>query len=242
MPNDMPAPSAVQYSKAPYTANGGGSPRPTPVVAAERATPAALRASLDRDYCNDDYPVVSFLFALYCDAEFSAIANQRFIESEGKWDRYLDKYRKNIRRSFPPGAARVIHVEVPSNDQQPLGSGRYVPTREQCTAFIKDFLVPELALIPVAQANQPPADLPLDPAFPNATRPVLSSLALIFLNRSRQAQLDDVLQTRGVSPAARAVLERVQWTAEGRPYMTEKDVNDLEPALTDDMTRLPSMW
>lgn len=186
------------------------------------------------NYCNDDFPVLSFLYALYCDDIFSKREADRWVVDR-TYRGYLSNYVNRPKRFFPGEAMKVISDDVPGNPPEP--NGRYKPTEDQSVDMILKYVMPELVY--QASSGEAEPQPPITPAFFNASCPVLSCLGRIFINLESTFDPDAV---PGITPEVRAVLKQTQWATNGRPFLTAKNVLILAPLLVDEFTRGNARW
>jgi hypothetical protein len=188
----------------------------------------------DRNYCNDDCPILSFVFAICSDDEYARAVSERWRRDPSS-TAYLDHYRKNPSR-FPKGAQILIHEDVPRKGVK-VGN-LYKPSPQQCRDLIRDYLVSELTGEHVA--GQQLASLPPFLAFDDPNRPTLATLARIFINRERLRPDDEILTE--VPRAAKEVLTGATFSEAGRPTLTKVQVEQIEEALVADLAKDPAVW
>lgn len=189
------------------------SPTPPPPLSSMAQVPGPET----HNYHKAGLPLLSFFYALYCDAEFSQANFDIWLAArlEGRDYRgYLEPYRWDQVRRFPVAAMDIIAVEVPKNTPVPV---RYVPTLEQCWELMA-FLVAEVTgapEIPLAPGETPPSPAPSPPsprlpAAHSGERPLLSCLAVIFLNQDPKFRSapETFLANVGISESARAILTK----------------------------------
>jgi hypothetical protein len=130
----------------------------------------------DTHYYVAPYSLLSFLFGLYCDHEWSEEEYVRWEASESPrhsgtytYSGYLNPYEP-----IPPAAREIINEQVKLN---PTGSnGRRNPTTQQFEAFWPDFRA-ELLKPPTGESPKPG----FRRAYFDPSRPILSALACIYL-------------------------------------------------------------
>jgi hypothetical protein len=224
-----------------------------------------------KDYCNDEFPVLSFSYALYCDPKFAEQAHAWWAHSveskigkgvkltaavlaeHGIYDDYLDDYIQNRTRVFPYGAIEIITEKVAANGSQYVQKGLYAPSPGQAKEFVEEYLVPELAGVrqdAAMRKDAAVAKVKKDPgqerghAEPNPNRPVLSCLAAIFVN------------PKGIESfrkAPDASLARFELTAAEREtlmhfakgngsHLTPAEARVFAPRLEDEFQRAPYVW
>ena len=147
--------------------------------------PYKKKEPFGKSYCNEEFPVFSFLFALYCDPEFGKNDHELWEESlpsytegggyrrptleelrrPGVYQGYFDFYTLNDKRQFPQGARRMIAEDIPllgyviqkSPDEGNKFKGYYVPTTALAADMVHKYLLPELtgAEVPNEPALRP---------------------------------------------------------------------------------------
>lgn len=139
---------------------------------------APLKDGPSYHYYRAPYPILSFLYGLYCDESWSHDEYEKWeagkrdvVTLEYRYEKYLDPYP-----GIPRDARRVITKDV-ANLPKPVDDERRKPRILDCDAIWPD-LSNELA-----KASQPRTD-GRAPVF-KETRPVLSSLACIYLGDSK---------------------------------------------------------
>jgi hypothetical protein len=184
-------------------------------------------------FLNPDVPVLSFLYALYCDAEFSEREFEIWKTDPSNYRGYFRDYIRVGGREFPRAAQELIAAQVPMN--RPVQGGRYKPTWDQARECVNQYLVPELTLQPEnGQRNRSPRRATFNP-----DRPVLSSLGIYFLNLEERLPVE--LTQLGVPAEVAAVMRDVRW-AFGRPYFELQQVAVLAPAIQKELTTGEAAW
>jgi hypothetical protein len=219
------------------------------------------------DYCNDDFPVLSFCYALYCDNDFSTKANTKWRQSLGlpvsgyaqapggnppkltaevlssqkAYDGYLDDYRNNRKVEFPKKAINFIKVTVALNPPKGI---LYAPTKEQGAAFAKDYLVPELmGTAPVshnAAATQRAGKR--EPAKENGERPLIACLARIFLNEDSTFKANPAKFLKDANIGTKENAALLAFGNAKRKHLTEQEADDLVQGLANEFSEPPFPW
>src|SRR5579871_5351925 len=123
-----------------------------------------------KNYLNKAFPVTSFVYALYCDAEYAKYVLDRYIKDPTDWTP-LDPYH------LPKGLAELFYEEVPRAMPPNTKPGTYNPPAEKIKELFVRFMQPELTN---EKGEKPVA--PHDRATYHADRPVTSCLGEIFVN------------------------------------------------------------
>lgn len=173
---------------------------------------------------------------------------------------YLDYYTTNQARRFPGASQQVVSVEVISNDvpfwNPPLNITR--PKPQQCSTYVQE-LVLELQGAAVPQAlpgeNVAVNNAPRPPrknASRNDFRPMLSCLAVIFLNDDASFRQNPAafLADYELSAAAVAALTAYGQRLAGvvgpipaaGPWMTAAETGAVAADLVNDMSKLGSIF
>ena len=101
-------------------------PSRTPTTSDSASEPPVGYEDPPKNYDNEDFPVLSFLFALHCDVEYSEKTYAGY-EANPDDKSYLNNYVRGTRRTFPPEAIHLIHDLVPKNPKDE--NGHFPPTR-----------------------------------------------------------------------------------------------------------------
>lgn len=188
-------------------------------------------------YYRKPYPILSFMYGLYCDAEWSTTEFQKWASSltgDGQhlYEGYLDPYP-----NLPHPARQLISVTVPAVAEQDAG-GRLTP-HARLADFMWPYLLQELSFDP-ALAVSPPDDPNRHVAQLDASRPALSGVALIFLEQLSGAQgpatfaaLPDPLKTKLIALAN---------ARPGGGDPLEDAIEALKGELVKDFTSAPPPW
>ena len=192
-----------------------------------------------KSYLNQDFPVTSFVYAIYCDVEYSKYVVKKYIQNPEDWSP-LEIYTASTKRPFPEPAEVLLYEEVPSR-MKGYAPGTYNPPGGPAAKLFLKFVMPELTYQAGASeaAPQPPPNLAQFTAELTAERPLLSCLGQIFLNNNTPF---DPLTAPGIDDEVKAALSRVRRTANGRPYLDPNDALALLPAFIDDVTAPPARW
>jgi hypothetical protein len=198
------------------------------------STAAALQA--ESNYCNDDFPILSFLFAIYCDEDYRQTTVQKWLASNKTYKGYLINYTQNRKATFDQAAITLVHDRVGNNPPDPK-DGMYMPTREQADEMVQLYMRREL---PSGEAGGSAAPAPPDLAYANAERPIVAALGLLFLNGDSLSLAE--LQRLGLPPGVPEILSTVKRGPGGRPYLTAEKLEELRPAWVDELTRPKNIW
>jgi hypothetical protein len=203
----------------------------------------------DRSYLKPGLPVFSFIYALYCDPEYSEAHSALFFEAlrnDRHYLEYLNAYRRDPTRPFPR-AILDLSEDVPHHGNKDQVTQRYLPTRAQAWD-VMPYLVRELTgTAPPANevaAEPAPGDaVDPSPAQPNADRPLISCLAAIFLNKDPlfRKNVNSFLAGFDIAPNAQRVLTTFSQTPEGT-NLTEGQMLALTPHLVEEMILWPACW
>lgn len=143
---------------------------------------------MSKHYYQAPYPLLSFLFGLYCDSDWSTEAftkwqlSDKDVKDNYQWVGYLDPYP-----NIPQDARQIISVKVPSLPEPP--GGRRTPT-----VALAQEIWPQL----LNELTFPSADARLYHGRPSGrararfepTRAFVSSLSLIYLENSQPTASD----------------------------------------------------
>lgn len=195
---------------------------------------------VQRTYLRPGFPVFSFAYAWYADAEFS-LEERKQVAVDPTYRGFLDHYLNDPVRTFAPEARDLVSVVIQGNPVEPKGGHR--PTRAQSWALMP-FIVAELANLPGVAPSTPPAPSPFDrtPASRNAERPLLSCLACIFLNQDRRFKenVEEYLCDYGLGDESVATLRG--FAASPGDFLTHGQALSLSAALVDEFIRHPVSW
>jgi hypothetical protein len=210
----------------------------------------------DLNYCNDRYPVLSFAYALYCEAGFREPERNEWRKSAGAaaaytpailagaYDGFLDYFSRDLDRGFPPAIRDLIRLQVPMNPPDFVDErGAFNPSPAQASQAAASILDELMGRAPgpnaAANAGSRPAR---NKARINAQRPVLSCLAVIFLNQDPAFTNapQDFLAGQELTPLERQAL--LQFGSSGRTTLAESEAQALRPAIEDELQRFPSCW
>ncbi len=191
-------------------------------------------------YLTKPYPLLSFLFGLYCNKDWSSTEFYKWKaageDEHGKYfyQRYLEPYP-----GIPKEATEIISDEVPENENG-NAEGRRRPTEEQAKELWPK-LVAELSL--PAQSN--PADEKKKRAYFDAERPVLSALACIYL--ANADSVDQILgmsasNQDGSSPVPRELLAQIIQARGSSSSTLPGLLGQLEATLCAEFTQQPECW
>jgi hypothetical protein len=210
----------------------------------------------DLNYCNDKYPVLSFAYALYCEAGFREPERNAWRVSAGPADEYteeklrtaydgfLDYFGRGIDRAFPEEMRELIRVKVPMNGPDFVDDvGAFNPNEVQAQQAAAAILAELTGTAPAAPAGGAAAGRPdrknakIDPQ-----RPVISCLAVIFLNQNAafRAAPKDFLAGQELTPAERSAL--VDFGVSGRTVLNAAEAAALRPGIELELQRFPSCW
>jgi hypothetical protein len=205
-----------------------------------------------RNYHRPGLPVLSFAYALYCDTEFS-LANFKVwaaAKAQGRDYRgYLEPYRWDQKRRFPMRAMELIAADVPAARQQEASTGRYLPTNAQ-SEEVAAFLLAEITGAPEAPMEPgevPPSEPttsppPLLPASKSGDRPLLSCLAVIFMNQDPSFRLSPTtfLADYALTPRAKDVL--LDFGNGAANFLTAQQGQALLPDLVAEFVKPSACW
>jgi hypothetical protein len=194
-------------------------------------------AQMVEHYYKPGYPILSFMYGLYCDPAWSEEAFTKWEDSGYEYEGYLDPYP-----NMPHGARQLITVEVPKTRNS---DGRAIPTAalaEQMWTYLKPELTFDNPAKPLGRAD--PAKVPT--YF--SGRPVLSTLTMIYLAGSMpdekvlRAALDDPKYfVKGSSVPLFDALSRI-YEQRGLPSSNAASLNVIKDALIVDFTVTPFVW
>jgi hypothetical protein len=220
------------------------------------------------DYCNDEFPVLSFAYALYCDPHFAEVSHETWLRSlkgnvpagapltasvlrkSGVYTAYLDDYTQDRKRVFPLGAIELITVTVATNP--PVAPNYYAPTEAQAKVFFEKYLFRELT---GASADEAGTDHETygkrakkqgkrENAEFNPKRPVLSCLALLLVNTPADAKFvadpAAFLKDKVFDEKLKKVL--IDFVKSKEKHLTDNEANALKPELVAEFTREPYVW
>lgn len=189
-----------------------------------------------KNYNNDDYPVTAFVYALHCDVEYGRAVYDRYFANPSDYSLLAD-YRTAKKRAFPVDALEFFYKKVP-NRIRPERPNRYNPTGGEVAELFLRFILPELTY--QAPAGETPPAPPINRAFFNPDRPLLSSLGMIFLNGDRSfdpTSKKDVLPVEVIE-----ALKLVRYAPTGRPFMAAEDALVLLPTFADELSLRMEVW
>jgi hypothetical protein len=201
------------------------------------AKPVYLLPPPPYSYFKAPHPILSFMYGLYCDATWSKDEFDKWVDSRTPEDiyeyaGYLDPYP-----GLPWSARKLISVRVPAEGQQVVG-GRFLPN-ESLAELMWPLLLQELTLNP-AEAVSAESDPDRHPPVRDANRPVLSGLALIYLQDMSEPQARDAfleylepLQSQLIAVAA---------SRSARGGALTDALLALKPALISDLVSEPAAW
>jgi hypothetical protein len=209
------------------------------------------------NYCNDKYPVLSFVYALYCERDFRVPERTHWRQSAGPhgsydvaelkaaYSGYLDYFTRNVDVAFPDEAKELITIRVPLNSADFLDEhDAYNPDAVQARTaarFMLDEMQGFAPPAPPGTANTAgrPARLA---ATINAQRPVISCLAVIFLNQDADFKADPAkfLAGQELTPAERKAL--VAFGKGQRDVLFESEADALRPGIELELQRFPACW
>jgi hypothetical protein len=188
------------------------------------------------DYYQAGFPVLSFLYALYTDAEFSGTEHATWLEQRNRvppvdYRGYLAKYPQ-----FPADAERAIAVDVPSNGAN--STGFYFPTPKQAWVGI-DEIFREITAQP--PQPRPPGD-PRTIAQLGAERPVLRILAVLFLNQPGDptSSVAAAIDALGVDQGIKNTLTRL--INQKPAQLSDAEKGAIGGALVDEFIAPPPEW
>ena len=190
-----------------------------------------LPAGPSYHYYRAPYPILSFLYGLYCDLEWSVNEYEKW-EDAGKdpatgtfrYLKYLDPYP-----NIPANAFRVLTLDV-ANLPKPDDDPRRKPRLVDCESLWPD-LKAELARPPRAKEDGRP------PQFKDI-RPILSSVACIFLGDvSSLAQVVDQAAARLLPVSVLESLIKTRGTDESLSLIEE-----LRPRLFSEFIAPKNSW
>jgi hypothetical protein len=204
-----------------------------------------------RNYHQPGLPVLSFAYALYCDTEFSLASFKIWLEAriEGRDYRgYLEPYRWDQKRRFPMRAIELIAVDVEAAKKMD-DKGRYLPTDSQAEE-VAGFLLREITGAPEApmapgEVPPPPAQTPPPPQLPaskSAERPLLSCLAVIFMNQDPTFRKSPTTFLAGYALTEQAKAVLLEFAKGGATFLTGRQGQALLPDLITEFVKPPACW
>lgn len=183
------------------------------------------------------YPILSFLFGLYCDAPWSRAEFQKWLDShDGRGNYSYDGYLL-FYADMPAAAKDIISLDIPKSETVDE-EGRRNPS-ESNSSDLWPHLMKEL--------QKPPGNRPGDARAPYFTvqRPALSALACIYLGDAPTAEsvLGMTRDESGRELVSLTTLNalihlRAKRDAEG----TMRFLEELKPALMRDFVSPPFCW
>jgi hypothetical protein len=196
------------------------------------ASAKPLQPGPEYHYFRAPYPILSFLYGLYCDKHWSDAEYEKWEESEDpqthvySYEKYLDPYP-----NIPATARRVITTDVASVELLPP------ETRRKPRILDCDSIWPDLSE-ELTRAVKPRAD-GRAPEFQDA-RPVFSALACIYLG-----DFESVAHILSKQPDAAKLLPvplleqlfKAKGTIGARPLLEE-----LKPRLYSEFIAPPPSW
>lgn len=199
-------------------------------------TPVQKLAPPAYSYFKAQFPILSFMYGLYCDEPWSTAEFEKWEWSEVskhlyEYEGYLDPYLR-----IPHGARQIISVIVPEKAKK-VGN-RLLPD-EKLAELMWPYLVQELTFNP-AQVVAPTSDPQRHHPIPDPNRYALSGLSMIYLDDLTPAQAQQAL-ANFPSP----VKEKLIQVAVTRPTLgspLESALKDLKDDLIKDFTKLPAPW
>ena len=188
-------------------------------------------------YYTFPYPILSFMYGLYCDsdwseAEFTKWLNSYVGDGQYEYEAYLDPYP-----NLPHGARKLISERVPAEGIR-QDNGRLMPTPPLAEAMWP-YLLQELTFNPAAAVSGPSDPKRRSPVR-NADRPVLSGLSLIFL---RALEVDEAREAFAEYPTElKAKLIEVAATRVMRGQPLNSALSALKSQLVVEFTGEPAVW
>jgi hypothetical protein len=231
---------------------------------------ANMEAALKKiNYCNDEFPVLSFAYALYCDPVFSKLAHKLWMQSvkaaipakdekeeyghesvaaalatPNIYDGYLDNYKRNRKREFPSKALKLITVEVAAKGPRYPTGILYSPKTAQAKELVDDYLLKELTGNAPKADSKAPEQKQTHKASVDPTKPVLSCLAMIFVNETPPEKFtkdaEDFLWDLELREEERQAL--IAFKKRGAKYLNEDEAKVFADALVDEFCRAPCVW
>jgi hypothetical protein len=195
---------------------------------------AAAPVPTNYTYLRTGFPVLARLYATYCDHAVGEAERRAWLASGRTSTSYMDAYEADP--SYPP-ILGAIYVAVGNNE--PVVEHRenyYVPTRSQCEVIIPA-LVAELTRTPPVDQNPGRAQ-----AKPSGERPLLSCLAMLFLNPTRPQEADAASFLDDFALPSQAYEVLLQFLLAQKPFMTVTEASWLVPYLLDELTSRPMVW
>jgi len=216
-------------------------------------------------YYQKEFPLLSFTYALYCDGEFRRREVAEWRENH-EYRGYLDTYHytagghaaasasgghnpRAAGRGFPAVTEDIIVNEVAAHGRRDSES-RYLPTREQAWVSALD-LLSEIAdreyLVSGTKyaehkSNSKEKPQPA-PAVPIADRPLISCLAVIFLDPERSfraGDLDAFFDQFDLNPSDEKIL-RTFGRSEDK-FLKLGQALTLAPSLVEELLKPPGCW
>jgi len=191
-------------------------------------------------YYKPGYPILSFMYGLYCDPDWSKEAFDKWEDSNYEYEGYLDPYP-----NMPHGARQLITVEVPKTRPAGEEGARAIPTVDLAEQMWP-YLTGELTFDSPTKVTGR-RDEARRPTF-SPGRPVLSTLSMIYLidEMPNQTQLRTALSAPKYSgkysdtevfEALSSIYER-----HARPSTTHVYLEVIKEALVVDFTAQPFVW
>jgi hypothetical protein len=199
-------------------------------------TPIQLLQPPAYSYYVAPYPILSFMYGLYCDVIWSK-ANFEAWKASQVDDTKLYEYEAGLDRypHMPHGARVLISTTVVEEAPQDP-EGHPMPTPELAERMWP-YLVQELTFDP-AQAVSPPSDPQRESPTLDGHRPALSGVALIYLRNLTREQAEQALKE---SPLKDKLVE-VARTRMGPGQPLENALLALKDELVRDFTVPPAVW
>jgi hypothetical protein len=187
------------------------------------------------DYSRQGVPLLSFLFALHCDEKFSRKEYERWLK-DWEYDGYLKVYLRDMKRPFPALAIPLIKDVPKANIKD--SNGRYLPAKE-CAQEMSQMLAAELAYTATPSGNSAPKDA----AFRYPGRPLLSCLAMVYLNEDKAfwSSTDSFLADFKFDPAVQTIFKSLA-KMDKPATMVVNDAAKLVPYLTKEFCAPPACW
>jgi hypothetical protein len=199
-------------------------------------TPVQLLQPPAYSYYAAPYPILSFMYGLYCDVEWSQ-ANFAAWKASQVGDTALYEYEAGLDR-YPhmPHGARVL-ISTTVVEESPYDpAGHPLPT-PALAEKMWPYLMQELTFDPAA-ALSPPSDPQRRMPLLDGNRPALSGVAFIYLRNLSLAEAEQALKE---SPHKTKLLEVARTrVARGQPLLDA--LNALKEDLVRDFTAPPAAW
>jgi hypothetical protein len=210
----------------------------------------------DVNFCNDQFPVLSFTYALFCEAEyreperavwrFSAgpRANYTMASLAAAYSGFLDYYTRGVQTEFPSSIRALVTQQVPMNTDDFVDErGAFNATPQQAEEAADAIMAELTGNGPPAPpggsaAGRPGARKPRR----SAQRPVLSCLAMIFLDEDstfNDAPLNFLLGHELTAAERRTLLD---FGTTPRVVLNNAEAAVLKPGLVLELQRFPSCW